>query len=152
VTVQKGFYPAYLYYKQRKPLILAYCISKTEEHSSSWPAEITNSAEKIAAHFDEKKCNYGDSFVFKSYQIKTDGTTEVSEADIEADLSEILDDYKSIVATTPPNGSGTENPPDADEELIELLTKKKQVILYGPPGTGKTYNTKKIALELLGRE
>jgi len=54
-----------------------------------------------------------------------------------------MDTYKRIVPTTPPNGSGKEDPPDVDEEPIRLLEKKKQIILYGPPGTGKTYNTKK---------
>lgn len=33
---------------------------------------------------------------------------------------------------------------------LKLLQKKKQIILYGPPGTGKTYNTKSIAIKLLG--
>lgn len=40
----------------------------------------------------------------------------------------------------------------AYDYILHLLQKKKQIILYGPPGTGKTYNTKNIAIRLLGDE
>jgi Cdc6-like AAA superfamily ATPase len=33
--------------------------------------------------------------------------------------------------------------------LINLLISKKQLILYGSPGTGKTYNTREIAVNLI---
>ncbi|MGE0793486.1 MAG: hypothetical protein AB7V77_04895 [Candidatus Woesearchaeota archaeon] len=33
---------------------------------------------------------------------------------------------------------------------INLLFNKKQIILYGSPGTGKTYNTKQIAIKIIG--
>ena len=33
-----------------------------------------------------------------------------------------------------------------------LLLHKKQVILFGPPGTGKTYATKKLALNIINQE
>lgn len=36
------------------------------------------------------------------------------------------------------------------ENAASLIEQKKQIILYGPPGTGKTYNTKNIAVYLLG--
>lgn len=41
---------------------------------------------------------------------------------------------------------------DTFDMTQKLLQKKKQIILYGPPGTGKTYNTKNIAIKLLGDE
>ena len=52
MAVSKGFYPAYLYYKELETLILAYGISETEEFGISWPPEIMNSTATIAAHFD----------------------------------------------------------------------------------------------------
>jgi hypothetical protein len=111
MAVSRGFYPAYLYYKELETLILAYGISETEEFGKSWPAEIMNSTTTIAAHFDKDVPRYGDSFVFKSYRIKlaqntvqyfyTENGDEASQKDIEADLSTILDYYKRIITTTP---------------------------------------------------
>lgn len=111
MAVSKGFYPAYLYYKEMETLILAYVISETEEYATSWPPEIMNSTKTIAAHFDKDVPRYGNSFVFKSYKIKltqksvqyfyTENGAEASPIDIEAELSTILDYYKKIVAISP---------------------------------------------------
>ncbi len=111
MAVSKGFYPAYLYYKELETLILAYGISETEEFGKSWPAEIMNSTKTIAAHFDKDVPRYGDSFVFKAYKVKitdnsvqyvySDAGTEASEKDIEADLSTILEYYKKVNSITP---------------------------------------------------
>lgn len=68
MQVSKGFYPVYLYYKDLETLILAYGISETTEFEKSWPAEIMNSTETIAAHFDQDVPRYGSSFVFKAYR------------------------------------------------------------------------------------
>lgn len=106
--VSRGFYPVYLYYKELKTLILAYGISETEESSQSWPVEIMNSAPTIAAHFDKNVPRYGDSFVFKAYEVQIneksikytniDTGKEMTETDIEADLSTILEYYKKILS------------------------------------------------------
>lgn len=40
--------------------------------------------------------------------------------------------------------------PTSIPSSIQLLLKKKQIILYGPPGTGKTYDTRNIAVSLVG--
>jgi len=106
--VSRGFYPVYLYYKKLNTLILAYGVSETEEFSQYWPVEIMNSVSTISAYFDEKIPRYGDSFVFKAYKVEinkdsvkyTDPDTgkEITEVDIEADLSTILDYYKKVVS------------------------------------------------------
>lgn len=106
--VSKGFYPVYLYYKDLGTLILAYGISETEEWSQSWPAEIMNSTKTITAYFDKNVPRYGDSFVFKAYKVETndDNVTykdsesgeQLSEKDIDSDLSTILDYYKKIIS------------------------------------------------------
>lgn len=47
---------------------------------------------------------------------------------------------------------GPEGETDLSNELlsiIQLLENKKQVILFGPPGTGKTFNTKILSVELI---
>ncbi|MBW5408903.1 AAA family ATPase, partial [Brachyspira hampsonii] len=35
------------------------------------------------------------------------------------------------------------------EEIINILSQKKQIILQGAPGTGKTYSTAEIAVNLI---
>jgi hypothetical protein len=107
MQVSKGFYPVYLYYKDLNVLVLAYGISETSEFDKTWPAEIMNSTLTIKAFFDKEVPRYGDSFVFKAYNIKIEndkveyfskeGQT-ISEQDIEADLKTILNYYKKTVS------------------------------------------------------
>ena len=108
MQVSEGFYPVYLYYKELNVLILAYGISETSEFDKTWPAEVMNSTSTIKAFFGKKVPRYGDSFVFKAYNIKVEnnkveytssGENEViSEQNIEADLETILDYYKKTVS------------------------------------------------------
>ncbi len=108
MAVSKGLYPVYLYYKELKTLILSYGVSETEEFGKSWPVEIMNSTETIAAHFDKSVPRYGDSFVFKSYKVEanqdrvqyvySEENKTATEKDIESDLSTILDYYKKAVS------------------------------------------------------
>jgi Holliday junction resolvase-like predicted endonuclease len=111
MQVSKGFYPVYLYYKDLKTLILAYGISETAEFGKSWPAEIMNSTQTISAYFDQSVPRYGNSFVFKTYNISIennkvqisykDNGIAVSDKDLESDLQTILDYYKKTVSITP---------------------------------------------------
>ena len=111
MKVTNGFYPGYLYYKEFQTLILAYVISETEEYERSWPAEIMNSTQTIAAYFDKNVPHYGDSFVFKSYKIANDNgeimisyaenNSIVTEKDLESDLETILNYYKKTVSINP---------------------------------------------------
>jgi len=108
MQVSKGFYPVYLYYKDINSLVLAYGISETSEFSETWPAEIMNSTSTIKAFFDKDVPRYGDSFIFKAYNIKinndkveyfsTNEEKRISEQDIEEDLRTILDYYKKTVS------------------------------------------------------
>lgn len=108
MQVSKGFYPAYLYYKEWNTLILAYGISETSEFARTWPAEIMNSTSTIKGFFDKEVPRYGDSFVFKAYKIKIendeveyasyDENKIITEKDIEADLQTILDYYKKTAS------------------------------------------------------
>lgn len=107
MQVSKGFYPVYLYYKDLHVLVLAYGISETSEFDKTWPAEIMNSTLTIKAFFDKDVPRYGDSFVFKAYNIKVENdkaeylskeNQSISEQDIEADLKTILNYYKKAVS------------------------------------------------------
>lgn len=107
MQVSKGFYPVYLYYKDLHVLVLAYGISETSEFDKTWPAEIMNSTLTIKAFFDKDVPRYGDSFVFKAYNIKVENdkveylskeNQSISEQDIEADLKTILNYYKKTVS------------------------------------------------------
>lgn len=115
MQVSKGFYPVYLYYKDLETLILAYGISETTEFEKSWPAEIMNSTETIAAHFDQDVPRYGNSFVFKAYRISiNNGTVKIdhkdsgivaSAKDLESDLETIINYYKKVVSLPPSAGT-----------------------------------------------
>jgi len=108
MQVSKGFYPVYLYYKELQTLIFAYGVSETEESSASWPAEIMNSTQTIAAYFDKDIPRYEDSFVFKAYKIKSEGGKisysypetgqQATEKDLEADLNTMLAYYMKTVS------------------------------------------------------
>ena len=108
MQVSNGFYPVYLYYKEDSMLILAYGISETSEYFRSWPDEIMSSSQTIREYFDKEVPRYGDSFVYKAYQIEIsnddvkylspDDKKNLSHMSIEKDLETILDQYKKIVS------------------------------------------------------
>jgi hypothetical protein len=111
MQVSKGYYPVYLYYKDLNTLILAYGISETAEFEKSWPVEIMNTTQTIAAYFDQNVPRYGDSFVFKAYSISfeknianisyIENGNPASQKDLEADLETMLDYYKKTVSLIP---------------------------------------------------
>jgi len=107
MQVSNWFYPVYLYYKDLGLLILAYGISETAEFHKSWPRDIMDSNLTIQWLLQQDVRRYGDSLVFKAYNIKTDSDNitylsmeqqPVSANDIESDLFTILDTYKQIVS------------------------------------------------------
>lgn len=107
MQVSKGFYPVYLYYKDMHVLVLAYGISEISEFEKTWPVEIMNSALTVKAFFDKDVPRYGDSFVFKTYNVQIENgkvkylskeNQLISEQDIEADLKTILNYYKKSVS------------------------------------------------------
>lgn len=107
MTISKGIYPVYLYYKESDVLILAYGISETEESPETWPADIINNTQTIESYFDKKMPRYGDSFIFKTYKIKRSGDgikffydkteDQASDVDISSDLNTILDYYRKVM-------------------------------------------------------
>lgn len=147
MQVSKGFYPAYLYYKDLETLILAYGVSETEEFAETWPAEIMNSTATIKSYFDKDVPRYGDSFVFKSYKIKinnnqvsysySDGNQSVTEKDIESDLQSILEYYKKLVSieTTSPNSAWSQGLFYMENQLEAFLIDN-----WGSTELGKKYD------------
>ncbi|HCR52688.1 TPA: hypothetical protein DIV48_03555 [Candidatus Kaiserbacteria bacterium] len=110
MKVSKGFYPVYLYYKDRQTLILAYGVSETEAYAEAWPVEIQNEANTIEAFFGEKVPRYGDSFVFKVYQLQfakhSDSFAIVyaksgelaGDKELESDLQTLLEYYGKVAS------------------------------------------------------
>lgn len=106
MTVRRGFYPVYLYYRDLGSLLLSYGVSEEEDYGNTWPVELTSSTKKIATYFGKDVPRYGDSFAFKGYSVRiADGKPEykyndgssVTEAALETDLSSILENYKKVI-------------------------------------------------------
>ena len=105
MSISKGFYPVYLYYKDRKTLILAYGISETFEYELSWDKDIINNHKKIQDYLPWEVPRYGDSYVFRSYEVNQEGeiivfsdpanNQAVTPDQIISDLNLILSEYKS---------------------------------------------------------
>ena len=104
MTTSNGYYPVYLYYKERNLLILSYGIGETAEYGSNWPVEIQSSHTKIS-DLNVAAPRYGDSYIFTSYVPKVeagnvsysqDGVA-ISEEKLARDLAKILNSYKSIL-------------------------------------------------------
>lgn len=155
-TTSEGIYPAYLLFKNDKKLVLAYGISETKAPIVKWNLK---NAVKISDFFAKEGLNkperYGDSLVFKVYNLNDLPSDEV----LDADLSKIIDEYKSITFSK----SKTENKIQIQGEkfsyksflnqidlanlqfsegliarFISSLLTKPFVILTGLSGSGKT--------------
>lgn len=90
-TTSKGIYPVYLFYKSAQLLVLAYGISETNLPSYEWNKNIKNKT--INELFQElglgKPYRYGDSYVFKSYDVNNLPIDNV----LDTDLNEIIKEY-----------------------------------------------------------
>jgi 5-methylcytosine-specific restriction enzyme B len=92
-TTSNGIYPVYLYYKDYDLLILAYGISETNKPQKKW--DIRNKEtinDFFKNNFGEKPDRYGNSFVFKIYDLKQ----ELYKQQVEKDLELILFEYTKI--------------------------------------------------------
>jgi 5-methylcytosine-specific restriction protein B len=92
-TTSNGIYPVYLYYKDYDLLILAYGISETNKPQKKW--DIRNKEtinDYFKKNFGEKPDRYGNSFVFKIYDLKE----ELNKQQVEKDLELILSEYTKI--------------------------------------------------------
>jgi len=117
ISVSKGIYPVYLYYKDLKTLILAYGVSETAESPISWPVEIINNIQTVGAFFDKDVPRYGSSFMFKAYKVEINGDkviftnhdnkNEATGKDLDSDLITLIEYYKKVVAL--PNSPAVAN-------------------------------------------
>jgi len=98
-TTADGIYPVYLYYKDEDLLILAHGISETNTPKQHWDLK---DAKKISKYFEEENLNepyrYGDSFVFKVYDINNLPSRDV----IDSDLNEIIERYQALTSKIEP--------------------------------------------------
>ncbi|MCE2743398.1 MAG: DUF3578 domain-containing protein, partial [Fluviicola sp.] len=91
-TVQNGIYPVYLYFKIKNILILSYGVSETKKSTRSW--NLTNGIsinDFFLARYHEKAPKYGESFVFKSYDLNE----PLIQMKIDQDLNDLILIYKS---------------------------------------------------------
>lgn len=160
--VPKGIYPVYLYYKKIKKLVLAYGVSETNTPEIRWE-HIDNAVlvdEYFQKQFNERPDRYGNSHVFKVYNVEN--ISNIKKEEVDNDLNKILAQYRYCLKK------------DSDEvemktaEKIEylhnyILSKgfnyslkdianfylslktKPFVILAGISGTGKTQLARKFA-------
>lgn len=114
-TVQNGIYPVYLYYKEEKLIILAYGISETNKPIKAWNLKNGISIDEyFLRNYSHKAEKYGNSFVFKAYDLKL----ELSEKEVDEDLITLISIYKS----TNINGSSNSLENDLQNSKINKST------------------------------
>ena len=106
MQTSNGFYPVYLFYKNENKLILAYGVSETSEYPITWPSEITNNNKRIKDYLNNPP-RYGDSFLFKTYNIELNNNKVSFQSDdkkiqtnenLIKDLNEIIKVYKNSIS------------------------------------------------------
>jgi hypothetical protein len=106
MQTSNGFYPVYLFYKNESKLILAYGVSETSEYPTTWPLEITNNNKQIKDYLSNPP-RYGDSFLFKSYNMELNNNKVSFQSDdkkiqtnenLIKDLNEIIKVYKNSIS------------------------------------------------------
>jgi 5-methylcytosine-specific restriction protein B len=173
--VQEGFYPVFLYYKERKSLILSYGVSETRNPGSNWtiPSPLISIDSYFSSKGLQKPEKYGNSYIFKEYSTNI----QLNESELMRDLDEVISifnrefEYKQT--------SAAESNPSAEErethqnkmskttdlidfkddlrQLLMAIKTKPFVLLAGISGIGKsrlarTLAYKTCALELLQEE
>ena len=98
MSVSYGYYPVYLYYKDLGQLILAFGVSETTAYEETWPKNILDKFPKISQILG-KVPRYGNSLVFKQYQIESGGLATSSKR-LEQDLAEIVAFYQQATDST----------------------------------------------------
>ena len=104
MSTNNGYYPVFLYYRDLNILILAFGISETNEFPESWSYETTIGKQKISEFIDNPP-RYGDSYVFKSYEIEVKNNSvlykqenqEINPEALSNHLNEIINIYKKHV-------------------------------------------------------
>jgi len=164
LSTSKGIYPVYLYYKKIKKLVLAYGVSETNTPENHWE-HIDNAVsvnEYFQKQFNERPDRYGNSYVFKAYNVGN--ISNLKNEKVDDDLNEILMQYRDCLK----KGPGKKENGMKTAEKLEYLYKyilskgfnyslkdianfylslktKPFVILAGISGTGKTQLARKFA-------
>lgn len=168
-TTSNGIYPVYLFFKEKKLLILAYGVSETKPPSISWklldPITIKSYFEKNNLGVPDR---YGSSFVYKTY--KTD--RELNNRVINTDLNNIIKIYNQNTLTKPPiepshvpikkfeqslfftaaKEAGLSISRNLSLRFTASLLTKPFVILTGLSGSGKTKLAQSFAIWICENE
>jgi 5-methylcytosine-specific restriction protein B len=168
-TTSNGIYPVYLYFREKKLLILAYGISETHRPIKNWDLRdpIT-----IEAFFMKNNLGvperYGSSFVYKTY--RTD--RELKKRAINSDLNNIIKIYNQEIMAKPPIDktpvpakkfeqskffksvleSGLSLSSSLSLRFTASLLTKPFVILTGLSGSGKTKLAQSFAMWICENE
>lgn len=161
-TTSDGIYPVYLYYKDINKLILAYGKSETNRPEAQWNVSNPQSiSEYFQDNFINKPERYGDSLIFKVYDVND----LPNEDTLNKDLDKIIEKYSEIGENeSKPKGSNPAIKFDLtvfEENCIESgliysnqqitryissLATKPFVLLSGLSGSGKTKLAQAFAL------
>ncbi|KJF44233.1 McrB family protein [Draconibacterium sediminis] len=171
-----GIYPVYLLYKSSHKLILAYGISETNPPLLNW--NFDDEKITIKNYFKEKDLGiperYGDSFIFKVYDVESLPSQEI----LEKDLREIIHEYKARLGNKPTTPTKPIEPrPSMSEKKFEInlflnhlmnagllfenklvtrycssLLTKPFLILSGLAGSGKTKLAQAFVQWICGEE
>ena len=105
-TTSEGIYPVFLFYKEQDLLVLAYGVSENDAAIIEWPdkgAPLIN--DYFQRQYQVSPRRYGNSFVFKAYDLKKD----LFQDEVNQDLFELVQEYKAILVSAEPTLS--ESPP-----------------------------------------
>lgn len=92
-TTSKGVYPVYLYFKKYNLLILAFGRSETNLPGSEWNISTEETIKDFfIRRFNSKPARYGDSHVFKVYDVNNLPNSKI----LKDDLLEIIKKYKVL--------------------------------------------------------
>lgn len=135
-TVQNGIYPVYLYYKEKNILILAYGISETKKPNRTWNLQNgTKINEYFLNNYSKNAEKYGESFVYKVYDLKK----KLEEKEINEDLDALIAIYKSTLLKSKPL---------QEEKILKNVTLKKRFINQIPFDI-KTFQAKTLESGLI---
>jgi 5-methylcytosine-specific restriction protein B len=154
----------YLYFKERKLLILSYGVSETKPPNRNWNIKNPKS---ITQYFNENQLGkperYGSSFIYKTYD-----TNKIKDDEINYDLNNLINEYLSI-----PNPEIRRMPIKAFQyqtftqsalnaglffddkislRLVASILTKPFVILTGLSGSGKTKLAQAFAMWICENE
>lgn len=134
--VQNGIYPVYLYYKENNIIILAYGISETKEPSRTW--NLQNGVkinEYFLKNYNKNAEKFGDSFVYKVYDVKK----ILEEKQVNEDLNALIEIYKRTL---------TNSEPLKEEKALKNSTSNKRYLNQDPFNI-KSFHSKTLEAGLI---